>query len=489
MSFGWSASDVAVLVKFLYTVGAALKESGGAAEKYQEDSLYLTNVCLTLEKVVTATGSGPLGGTLDQRVGNILDKIRNMRSRLEKYKSSLPLAVSRHGITFFFKRNSRKVQYTLFVLGEVQELRSRIAQEVQGIQLELGLSIYVSTSQVGTQVSSLSTHLSNGVSSLSTKFDQQNSQSTATRKQDVFRKTLAWLNPVMGFEDKHRTCLRDGLEGSCDWIFSKQAYIEWYQHVNAAHPTLLWVTAIPEAGKTTVASRVIETLIRNHLVAYFYCETRTERSRTTVGVLCTLSWQILRHDPNLVGELEDTYSLGAEPYLGGMEKALQKLIQAKPDTLIILDGLDECDSATQRNLCGVLTKLTEIASVLVFSRDVIEINEGLTKNHAVQRLLRLEMVESDTEVEIKRFIVREMEHFPEIDEESKRRISASLQKRAQGMFLWADLMIKQLRKGWFDVEDCLEAIDQAPSDLQELYRHIMQNIHSEQVSKNGDSPR
>lgn len=146
--------------------------------------------------------------------------------------------------------------------------------------------------------------------------------------------------PNHGFEYKHRACLKDILDGSCDLIFSKQAYIDWYQMIAASLPTLLWVTGIPRAGKTTVASRVIRSLLQRHQVAYFYSETRVERSRTTTGILCTLSWQLLRHGSNLLESIKETYSLGAEPYSGGMRMALYKLIQAKPGILIVLDGLD-----------------------------------------------------------------------------------------------------------------------------------------------------
>ena len=477
MSFGWSVSDVLSAVKFLHSLRTALKESGGAAETYRQDSLYLSNVSSVLEKVVSAVNHGPLQEPLEHGVREITVHIENMGTTLEKYRSSL--VNSRSGIGFFVRRSSRKVQYGLFLSGEVQELRKRISEQLQVTQLELDLLNLTTGAHVETHVAEISTDLNNVASSLGTKLDEQNSQLTAAQREDLFRKTLAWLNPMMAFEDKHTACLKDILDGSCDWIFSKQAYMNWYQTIAASHPTLLWVTGIPGAGKTTVASRVIQSLLQRHQVAYFYCETRAERSRTTTGILCTLSWQILRHDSNLLECMKEIYSLGAEPYAGGMRKALYKLMQAKPETLIVLDGLDECDAFTRREMCDFLVWLTEKANVIVFSRDLVDINEGLLKGSTCQRLIRLEMAESDTETEIKRFIIREIESLPEMDEGSKRQIAISLQRKAQGMFLWADLMIKQLRKGWFDVEDCLEAIEQMPNDLSELYSLILRKLHGE----------
>ena len=477
MSFGWSVSDVFSAIKFLHSVRTALKESGGAADTYRQDSLYLSNVSSVLEKVASAVNDGPLQERLEHGVREITVHIGTMCTRLEKYRSSMQN--SKSGIGFFVRRSSRKIQYGLVLSGEVQELRKRISEQLQVIQLELDLSNFATASHVETHVSGISTYLNNVASSLGTKIDEQKSELTAAQREDLFRKTLAWLNPVMAFEDKHRACLKDILDGSCDWIFSKQAYIDWYQTIGTSHPTLLWVTGIPGAGKTTVASRVIQSLLQRHQVAYFYCESRAERSRTTTGILCTLSWQILRHDSNLLESIKENYSLGAEPYAGGMRMALHKFIQAKPGILIVLDGLDECDAITRREMCDFLVWLTEKANVIVFSRDLVDINEGLLKGSTCQSLIRLEMAESDTETEIKRFIEREIESLPEMDEESKGQIAISLQKKAQGMFLWADLMIKQLRKGWFDVDDCLEAIEQMPNDLSELYSLILRKLHAE----------
>lgn len=477
MSFGWSVGDIFTAVKFLHSVTSALRESGGAAETYRQDSLYLTNISSILEKVASAASCGPLQERLEHCVREITVHIGTMRTRLEKYRSSL--LTSKSGIGFLVRRSSRKVQYGLVLSGEVQELRDRISEQLQVIQLELDLSHFATASRVETHVSGISTNLNKVESSLGTKFDEQKSHLTAAQGEDLFRKILAWLNPIMAFEDKHRTCFKDILDSSCDWIFSKQAYIDWYQSIAASRKTLLWVTAIPGAGKTTVASRVIQSLLQRHQVAYFYCETRTERSRSTTGILCTLCWQILRHDSDLLESIKETYFLGAEPYAGGMRTALYKLVEARPEILIVLDGLDECDSITRREMCDFLVSLSEKANVIIFSRDLVDIKEGLLKSSTFQRLIRLEMAESDTETEIKRFIIREIESLPEMDEESKRQISTSLQKKAQGMFLWVDLMTKQLRKGWFDVDDCLEAIEQMPNDLNELYSLILRKLHAE----------
>ncbi|KAI1073622.1 hypothetical protein F5B20DRAFT_597369 [Whalleya microplaca] len=498
MSFGWSASDIGSAIKFLNSLRKALKESGGAAERFQEDQHYLIQVSCVLEKVSWAAQNGLVQQSLAPQVQDIAANVNSLRGRLTSFESSI--MSPRLGLIHFFKRQSKKIQYGIYVSEEVQKFRTRTSEQLHALQLVLGLSTATTASQLQTKVSAITTNINSTTALLGTRIDQQTSMSsklatatnvlgakldaettrlTAADKQVLHTKVLAWLNPVMTFEEKHRSCLKDMLPGSCDWIFSKQAYIDWYQPATIESRSLLWVTGIPGAGKTMLASRFIQLLQDRHYVIYFYCEARTERSRTTASILCTWSWQILHRNTDLLDDVVDIYLMGAEPYAGSMKLVFYKLVQADPNTIIVLDGLDECDPASRRELCEIVAWLSGITRIVIFSRYLGDICESWKEGSTPEKLVRLEMTQCDTEAEIKRFIEFGVESLPQMDVESKQEIASSLQRKASGMFLWADLMIKQLRKGWFDIEDCLEAIEEMPNDLNVLYCQILRKLHAE----------
>jgi hypothetical protein len=48
MSFGWSVGDVIASLKFLNNVRIALKDTGGAANYYQQDATFLASLSDTL---------------------------------------------------------------------------------------------------------------------------------------------------------------------------------------------------------------------------------------------------------------------------------------------------------------------------------------------------------------------------------------------------------------------------------------------------------
>jgi predicted AAA+ superfamily ATPase len=79
-------------------------------------------------------------------------------------------------------------------------------------------------------------------------------------------------------EDTYTESLRGILDDSCEWLFKRQEYLRWTQHLDAGNPSsLLWIVGIPGAGKTKLATRAIANLRQSHVVSYFYCNTEQKR--------------------------------------------------------------------------------------------------------------------------------------------------------------------------------------------------------------------
>ncbi|KAL1649589.1 hypothetical protein SLS58_001646 [Diplodia intermedia] len=437
-----------------------------------------------------------------------------MEHNLRKFEASLTKTGMR-SFTMRLRKSFKKVDYGIIVSKEVRKLRARISEQLQELQLNMNLDALTMISGLDSNISGLSTGisgfstdisglstdisgLSTGISSLSTNIlngveDQlktQSAQTTLVQQQNLRREVLAWLRPVMSFQTKYNDSIGEILPGSCDWILARQEYNDWLRATSSGDKTLLWVTGIPGAGKTTIATRVIETLRQHHQVAYFYCEARTESSLRASNIMSTLAWQLLKENPQCLDEVSGIYDTGAEPHLASMQATLETLLRQIPKALVVVDGIDECQRKERADLCKSLMCLYPLGNVILFSRDLEDIKDGLTTvDQARRRPSRLDIREEDTHSDIESFISHELAKLSEIDDEGRTQLAQALQSRAQGMFLWVDLMIKHLKNGWVDSDDYLEVIERMPQDLDELYARILQSVCSESATMEMDRLR
>ncbi|KAK7948523.1 uncharacterized protein PG986_009409 [Apiospora aurea] len=493
MSFGWSASDIVSAVKFLAAIGNALKESGGAEDTYREDCLFLESIENILNRVGQSSPNGGLSQAAQSLTVDIVTQIQTMRSGLDKYAPTL----SRHqrliGRIVPLRRGTRKVQYGVFVSAEVQKLRVRISQRLQALQLDLGAThmnvlsdlrdgvshIPTSLNDLQTNISRIPTSLIENVRSpLEAKLDNQTASLSAIRQRDLLRQVLAWLNPVMAFEDKHQDCRRNLVSGSCDWIMGKPEYKHWHSDGG-----LLWVTGIPGAGKTILASWAITQLLKSRTVLYFYCEARTELSRNATNIISTLLWQLLKCNEDLLDHFTDGYGLGGSPNMSTMKPILHRVLQLRPGITIVVDGIDECATKARQEICEMLISLPCTTQALVFSRDIGDIRDILLKDQHIKQATNLEITTMDTEADIKHYIAGAISSLPNMDQSAAHQITNAIQRKAQGMFLWVHLVVRQIQNGCLDLEDQLEAIEDMPNSLNELYDGVLRRIHAESTSQ------
>ena len=288
---------------------------------------------------------------------------------------------------------------------------------------------------------------------------------------------LRWLNPI-SVEVTFKDSLSGMLDGSCEWLFKRQEYLDWLTTVAADGCSLLWITGIPGAGKTTLATRTIQQLLERHNVAYFYCDGKTADSRDITRILSTWTWQLLRQNQDKLERVAEIYSTGAPPNKENMKDCLEALLRAKPKRIVILDGLDECNAEARMTLCQILVSISSYASVLVFSRELNDISVALNRALDPQQLARLRISEVDTQLDIKQFILREIKQLNLPGEEIENAVIEALQEGAQGMFQWADQMIKYLANGpWMFAEEYLEALKDLPEGLDDLYSRILKTLY------------
>lgn len=171
--------------------------------------------------------------------------------------------------------------------------------------------------------------------------------------------------------------LTNGIDFQC-WLTNKSA-------------KSIWCYGIPGSGKTVLASAVIEEVLKccsdSVVAAYFYCDYKDVDTQDPVNILGSLAKQLIRRSERCFEESETFYEIhctGNQVFTSYRPDELRDLILQMSSffdqTMIIVDGLDECGKNTTmvvELLSSLGKKMISSVRTLFFSRDEIEIRETL----------------------------------------------------------------------------------------------------------------
>ncbi|EOA82522.1 uncharacterized protein SETTUDRAFT_22509 [Exserohilum turcica Et28A] len=463
MSFGWSAGDVVVAVQILCRVGIALSETHGAKAQVKEDMAFLEHLEKTLQNVNKAVGNGLTSTGLQGKVDAIHQPLLKTKSKILSY---MELTQDGKGDAVDFAvRSLKKIIYCEYFSKQVGKLKEKIAIPLQGIQLELAM-LNLGRLQFTQET------LEKGFASTKQFHDKE-----------LLHKIKAWLQPVSTVQDTYNTNITSLLPGTCEWLFQKEEYVDWYSQFPKKTSPLLWISGIPGAGKTTLAAKIIQRLGQDgQTVCYFFSKGSAQRSDVR-KILTTLCWELLNQFSEDGEFLQEAYYKGGEPTETDMKDCLS-LICEKRNAVILVDGLDECTLDTRKNLCALLVTLVAHSNVVVISRELEDIKQGLAKIPNHLGLVHINISESDTRDDLKKVIEKETQRLGLSAEETKKEITRRLQIGCKGMFQWATEMIKYLidSECMYD-DEYLTKTDDMPTGLHDLYTKILHHIHKGKTQK------
>jgi Cdc6-like AAA superfamily ATPase len=174
-------------------------------------------------------------------------------------------------------------------------------------------------------------------------------------------------------------------EGTGQWFLDSTEYQAWRETPNQT----LFCPGIPGAGKTILASIIIEDLKRNVPdagIIYIFCNFRRGDEQTLYHLIAGVLKQIVqvrRALPESLKILYETYKPErTRPTLHDILGILYSIVSEYSRLFVIIDALDECQiSENCRNLfLDELFKLQKKAllNLCVTSRDIPEIKERFT---------------------------------------------------------------------------------------------------------------
>ncbi|KAH7393735.1 hypothetical protein BKA64DRAFT_724800 [Cadophora sp. MPI-SDFR-AT-0126] len=294
-------------------------------------------------------------------------------------------------------------------------------------------------------------------------------------------------------EDKKRIEDTKGglLRGSYQWILEHPDFQQWRDDTQSR---LLWIKGDPGKGKTMLISGILDemspsTKLRDKeattLLSYFFCQATDDRIDNASATLRGLIYLLIDQQPLLISHVRKKYdhagkALFEDPNAWvALSEIFTSILQDPSLTSIylIIDALDECKA----NLDQLLDLINRTASTstrvkwIVSSRNEPNIEARLRLDHTQMRL-SLELNEKHVSRAVQVFIDFKVSKLRLIEDDSELQeiVRGQIYAKANGTFLWAALVLKELEpvESW----DVLDVLQDMPPELEPLYDRMLRQV-------------
>ncbi|KAK3321504.1 hypothetical protein B0T19DRAFT_374928 [Cercophora scortea] len=320
-----------------------------------------------------------------------------------------------------------------------------------------------------------------------TRSFEQEQEGRESRQRD---RVMQWLSPFncVNEHERHRS-KRSVCKDPGRWLLNNDKFKDWVSSDRSANP-MLWLSGIPGAGKTVLASVVVDEVknVPNATVAFFYCRHGEVTRISFIGVARSILVQLLVQSPSVLPYFFQKASVSSEAILTSAETAkdmIQTALHSCERAYLIIDGIDECERIDGREITKYFRTMvdecdaTETCSIkcLFLSQDDGEAQKNF-------RGLPHILVTNENQQDLKSYAVacqkRIEEKFGNLVPKGDH-LSKVISARAQGMFIFAELYAQYLEDSP-SVADLENELKEAklPVNLDQVYDRILYRVlHSE----------
>ncbi|KAL5327862.1 hypothetical protein ACEPPN_005568 [Leptodophora sp. 'Broadleaf-Isolate-01'] len=294
-------------------------------------------------------------------------------------------------------------------------------------------------------------------------------------------------------EDKKRIEDTKGglLRDSYQWILEHPDFQQWRDNTQSR---LLWIKGDPGKGKTMLISGIVDevsplTKLRDKhattLLSYFFCQATDDRINNASAALRGLIYLLIDQQPLLISHVRKKYdnagkALFEDPNAWvALSEIFISILQdpSLKSVYVIIDALDECKA----NLDQLLNLISRTASTstrvkwIVSSRNEPNIEARLRLDHTQTRL-SLELNEEHVSRAVEVFVDFKVAKLRLIEDDSElqKMVRGQIYAKANGTFLWAALVLKELEpvESW----DVLDVLQDMPPELEPLYDRMLRQV-------------
>ena len=334
----------------------------------------LSGILHNLSLVACQLEGEPFDSTIQaNHIHSCLQTLDKVRSILDRFDSST-------------KGHSMKTMKRLkwpFSATEAKDL----CTEIEGHKATLSHALTADGLSGLLQTLSRQRDLQSGVNDIRSELKRKREIETRITLTKERRKVLGWIQPYDPHQN-HVMSLRLRHPGTGLWLIESDEFKSWLRCPSAK----LWCYGIPGAGKTVLASSVIQEAIEqscpNVAVAFFYCDYKNPVTLEPRNILGSLACQFALQDEVGFEKLRAFYEKHNPTDRPSIEFSLEDLrglvveiTSSFNNAMIVVDALNEC-GAQSKAVTRLLSKLNSSGGVcniktLFLSRDEEDIRENL----------------------------------------------------------------------------------------------------------------
>ncbi|KAK5057581.1 hypothetical protein LTR84_011581 [Exophiala bonariae] len=333
-------------------------------------------------------------------------------------------------------------------------------------------------------------HLKSELSSLSRELHSAQrllERAEEERKRERLSSIKEWIggsNP--GVIHAEMLKVRDDYSETGNWIKSSSEVSCWLND-DIPRSSTLWMHGMPGAGKSVLASIIIEACRKqeNHRTAYYYCRSDDINTLSSLAILKGILIQQLAWYPHLASYFQEQRQQKPEVTLN-MESTARQIFETiaweSDRQYIIIDGLDECEKEDRKMIISFLTSLiTKIDAKIPSKLRLLIISQTEPDiRRLVERAREFELKANHNAQDIGSFVHTWMARLnnkfglPEVTVTALEQRTCSL---AKGQFLFAKLVMENLfsQPTRDELYDELEETN-FPKELSQAYDRIFERM-------------
>ena len=288
-----------------------------------------------------------------------------------------------------------------------------------------------------------------------------------------------YLNVSDAPEDELASLEDIRMEGSCLCLTGKLEFQEW-EEANFSSSKIFWLHGKPAAGKSVLASYIINVLSdSNRECSYYFFKHGDSEASSLSGLLRSMAYQMASVNANVRNALHEMQQDEELKFDTIDERAIwRKLFMARvfrtdfhQPHFWIIDGLDECKS------CGafpnMLAKIEEKIPlrVLITSRRTPELEKLLIPLGVTSMAISMD----DTLNDIRLYLEANIDSLPTVGKDASQQLIDDIVVKSKGCFLWACLVLEQL-EDTYNEQQIKEVLEEVPQDMDLLYERILHNM-------------
>ncbi|KAJ5538185.1 ankyrin repeat-containing protein [Penicillium frequentans] len=295
------------------------------------------------------------------------------------------------------------------------------------------------------------------------------------------REVQCWLNGADVATDQDTLRLaRSGNPRSGSWLLKHTLFSSWK---DTTEKPILWVNGIPGAGKTVLASIMIDECLTDYSkhTIWFYFKSGNAQRGSFLSFACSLISQVLEKNTDLLPYIYECMCRKGKKTLFSealAKELLEIAIRNSGNLCIIIDGLDECSRSERRKVIEWMHSVIDVSQrsssnrircIYVSQRDAVT-------TRALKGITSFEIGTKDTHDDISAYVSSRA-----VEIQNKFRMSDETRR---GMFLLAKLVMSNLFSQ-VSPNALLNALhaERIPTQLEEAYDRILKSILEDQSSR------